>query len=103
MGEMEPFLLKANQKTQPREGEPDRTMIAKVKECIYPENTDCRGCSHSYNPALYDGGCKLFYEGVGASKSLQHTRAETVEQSHAQNRKIKSEKRNFSESPAFSL
>lgn len=40
-------------------------MIEKVKECIYPESTDCRGCSHSYNPALYDGGCKLFYEGVG--------------------------------------
>ena len=31
---------------------------AKVAECIYPDRP-CRGCSQSYNPALYDGGCML--------------------------------------------
>lgn len=49
-------------------------MIERVQECICPERKSCRGCSYSYNPALYDGGCKLYYEGVGAGQiSSQNT------------------------------
>ena len=37
---------------------------ARVEECIFPENVSCRGCSHSYRPDLYDGGCRLHYERI---------------------------------------
>ena len=38
----------------------------RVEECVFPENVSCRGCSHSYRPDLYDGGCKLHFEKGGA-------------------------------------
>lgn len=63
-------------------------MIAKVRECIYPESVNCRGCSHSYNPALYDGGCKLHYETGGGAKSLEAQKLETAAQPDTKNRKI---------------
>ena len=62
-------------------------MTDRVAECIYPERKSCRGCSQSYNPARYDGGCMLHYEGGGA-KSLREARAETVGQLHAQKERI---------------
>ena len=33
----------------------------KVDECIHPDRVSCRGCEHSFNPSLFDGGCKLHY------------------------------------------
>lgn len=59
----------------------------KVAECIYPERKSCRGCSQSYNPARYDGGCMLHYEGGGA-KSLEALELETVGQPNAQKERI---------------
>lgn len=35
----------------------------KVPGCVYPDSVSCRGCSYSYRPDLFDGGCKLYYEG----------------------------------------
>lgn len=48
-------------------GKPDNLSRSKqwsnrVEECVYPANVSCRGCSYSYRPDLYDGGCKLHYE-----------------------------------------
>ena len=60
----------------------------KVKECIYPIRNSCRGCSHSYNPALYDGGCMLHYAGQGEGESLQAAESETVAQPRVNFRKI---------------
>ena len=37
-------------------------MYTRVDECIYPEKMSCRGCPYSYDPTLFDGGCKLHYE-----------------------------------------
>lgn len=34
----------------------------RVAECVFPGYVSCRGCSYSYRPDLYDGGCKLHYE-----------------------------------------
>ncbi len=45
-------------------------MTQKVKECVYPESKNCRGCSHSFNPSLYDGGCMLHYR-TGGGENLQ--------------------------------
>lgn len=39
----------------------------RVEECVYPESVSCRGCSYSYRPDLYDGGCKLHYEQGGTA------------------------------------
>lgn len=58
----------------------------KVAECIYPDRP-CRGCSQSYNPSLYDGGCMLHYEGGGA-KSQGETQTETAAQPRTNYRKI---------------
>lgn len=30
-------------------------MKDRVAACIYPDSTSCRGCSYSFNPALFDG------------------------------------------------
>ena len=62
-------------------------MTDRVAECIYPERKSCRGCSQSYNPARYDGGCMLHYEGGGA-KSLEALELETVGQPNAQKEHI---------------
>lgn len=37
-----------------------------VKECVYPTRGSCKGCEHSRDPALYDGGCKLHIKSGGA-------------------------------------
>lgn len=60
----------------------------KVKECIYPRRNSCRGCSHSINSALYDGGCNLHYAGQGEGESLQAVERETVAQPCVNFRKI---------------
>jgi hypothetical protein len=62
-------------------------MTDRVAECIYPERKSCRGCSQSYNPARYDGGCMLHYEGGGA-KSLEALELETAAQPNAQKEHI---------------
>lgn len=54
-------------------------MKDRVAACIYPDSTSCRGCSYSFNPALFDGGCMLHYEGGGA-KSLEALELETAAQ-----------------------
>lgn len=46
-------------------------MKDRVAACIYPDSTSCRGCSYSFNPTLFDGGCMLQYGAQGDSKSLQ--------------------------------
>lgn len=48
-------------------------MTDRVAECIYPERKSCRGCSQSYNPARYDGGCMLHYEGGGKGVTKRYT------------------------------
>ena len=58
---------------------------AKVAECIYPDRP-CRGCSQSYNPARYDGGCML-HSGGGA-KSLEALELETAAQPRTNYRKL---------------
>lgn len=35
------------------------TRYRKIKECLRPSKRDCRACIFSYNPGLFDGGCKL--------------------------------------------
>lgn len=60
----------------------------KVKECIYPSRSSCRGCSHSYNPDLHDGGCMLHYAGHGEGEALQAAESETVAQPRVNFRKI---------------
>lgn len=62
-------------------------MTDRVAECIYPERKSCRGCSQSYNPARYDGGCMLHYEGGGA-KSLEALELETADQPRTNYRKL---------------
>lgn len=57
----------------------------KVAECIYPDRP-CRGCSQSYNPSLYDGGCMLHHG--GGAKSLEALELETAAQPHAQKEHI---------------
>lgn len=57
----------------------------KVAECIYPDRP-CRGCSQSYNPARYDGGCML-HSGGGA-KSLEALELETAAQPRTNYRKL---------------
>lgn len=32
-----------------------------ISKCIYPDRGSCKGCEHSIDPTLYDGGCKLMY------------------------------------------
>ena len=56
-------------------------MTQRVKECIHPEKDNCRGCSHSYNPALYDGGCKLHYgaETAATGRTGQRSNKESEE------------------------
>ena len=57
----------------------------KVAECIYPDRP-CRGCSQSYNPSLYDGGCMLHHG--GGAVSLPASDLETAAQPDTENRKI---------------
>lgn len=33
----------------------------RIEECREPQNKSCRYCDYSFNPELYDGGCKLMY------------------------------------------
>lgn len=60
-------------------------MISRVAECIYPEARNCRGCSYSYDPSLFDGGCKLHYGKTpeGAGKSPAESKAENGGELHA--------------------
>ena len=44
--------------------------IKKVRECIYPNSVNCLGCIWSYNPSLFDGGCKLHYEKKSIKRSM---------------------------------
>ena len=46
-------------------------MTERVAECRYPEANSCKGCSWSYNSALYDGGCMLHYENSRGEKNPQ--------------------------------
>jgi hypothetical protein len=46
-------------------------MTDRVSECIYPESSSCRGCSQSFNPELYDGGCMLHYNQTGSGKAAR--------------------------------
>lgn len=55
-------------------------MTQKVKECVYPESKNCRGCSHSFNPSLYDGGCMLHYRTGGGAVSLEEKNTKTAEE-----------------------
>lgn len=34
----------------------------RVSQCAYPDRYGCRGCEHSFNPALFDGGCRLAFD-----------------------------------------
>lgn len=60
-------------------------MTDRVAECIHKDFISCRGCSQSYNPSLFDGGCKLHYGKTpeGAGKSPADTRAENGGELHA--------------------
>lgn len=31
-------------------------------DCEHPDQVGCKGCKYSYDPRLFDGGCKLIYE-----------------------------------------
>ena len=53
-------------------------MKDRVAACIYPDSTSCRGCSYSFNPVLFDGGCMLQYGAQGDSKSLQPDKRTTA-------------------------
>lgn len=64
-------------------------MKDRVAACIYPDSTSCRGCSYSFNPALYDGGCMLQYGAQGDSKSLQPDKRTTAGERHEENSEIK--------------
>lgn len=57
-------------------------MKDRVAACIYPDSTSCRGCSYSFNPALFDGGCMLQYGAQGDSKSLQPDKRTTAGERH---------------------
>ena len=57
----------------------------KVAECIYPDRP-CRGCSQSYNPSLYDGGCMLHHG--GGAKSLDALELETAAKPRTKNREL---------------
>ena len=62
-------------------------MTDRVEACVYPERKSCRGCNYSYKPSLFDGGCRLAYEGGGA-KSHGETQTETAAQPDAKNREL---------------
>lgn len=64
-------------------------MKDRVAACIYPDSTSCRGCSYSFNPALFDGGCMLQYGVQGDSKSLQPDKRTTAGERHEENSEIK--------------
>lgn len=64
-------------------------MKDRVAACIYPDSTSCRGCSYSFNPALFDGGCMLQYGAQGDSKSLQLDKRTTAGERHEENSEIK--------------
>lgn len=64
-------------------------MKDRVAACIYPDSTSCRGCSYSFNPALFDGGCMLQYGAQGDSKSLQPDKRTTEGERHEENSEIK--------------
>ena len=64
-------------------------MKDRVAACIYPDSTSCRGCSYSFNPALFDGGCMLQYGAQGDSKSLQPYKRTTAGERHEENSEIK--------------
>lgn len=51
-------------------------MTERVKECIYPRKDNCRDCEQSYEPRLFDGGCRLHYEKKvkGADKKLKRSK-----------------------------
>lgn len=75
-------------------------MTDRVAECVHPEFISCRGCSWSYEPSLFDGGCKLHYEKntpEGAGKSPADTERKTTGQSHAEKRQFQKGKQNFLE------
>lgn len=64
-------------------------MKDRVAACIYPDSTSCRGCSYSFNPALFDGGCMLQYGAQGNSESLQPDKRITAGERHEENSEIK--------------
>lgn len=64
-------------------------MKDRVAACIYPDSTSCRGCSYSFNPALFDGGCMFQYGAQGDSKSLQPDKRTTAGERHEENSEIK--------------
>jgi len=48
--------------------------IQKPDECIRPDSTNCRGCSMSFAPELYDGGCMAQKREQGAEEYIPAAR-----------------------------
>ncbi len=55
-------------------------MKSVIEECIYRERKSCRGCEHSMNPELSDGGCRLLY--VGRTADMANGRERSTETVH---------------------
>lgn len=68
-------------------------MTDRVAECVHPEAGSCRCCNWSYEPSLFDGGCKLHYEreadGMGGLKSPPPPETDNEAERNANERKIK--------------
>ena len=68
-------------------------MTDRVAECVHPEAGSCMGCNWSYEPSLFDGGCKLHYEreadGMGGLKSPPPPETDNKAERPANERKIK--------------
>lgn len=70
---MDKMLLSATDQQKPVNLSQTTQRTDRVDECVYPGRTSCRGCSYSYRPDLYDGGCRL------CNERILRQRAETAE------------------------
>lgn len=71
-------------------------MITIPAYCIHPEREGktCRGCEESFEPALFDGGCRLSGKGGGAGNSapLSPRNRQTTPREFSQNSKTESDR-----------
>ena len=70
---MDKTFLSATDQREPVNLSQTTQRFDRVEECVYPGNVSCRGCSHSYRPDLYDGGCRLHYERIRQQRAAAAT------------------------------
>ena len=80
---MENKVLSATDQRKPVNPLQNTRRADRVDECVYPGNVSCRGCSYSYRPDLYDGGCKLYFERIQQQRAAAAKTTDEYDKQHA--------------------